>query len=448
MNLFDELRTKTNQYESLQLKHNPFSISPLFRNFRDKKAGKLEEPLFVLSNEQEEIFKILPYVQNKRVLVYGLFGVGKTSLIDALLYVGYNLHNRFCVRTIITEDNVAKAIQELLLSICFDLVWEISRKEVGKPWQALKKWFAERQYRDLLFDYLIRLAGSYTEKYEDNHSSRRKMAVHVTPFATGLQIESEQQRELKKSIQSYVEILPMRNVAEYLADFSEIVAQLGFKDIVIFIDEADHLPKTEEFLRFLTKSREILFCSGYTFFVAGSEDVAKYTEAMGAIFDKLVFLKPVDREIFEKILAARLYSLYPGRNISQLFAKDALDFIFENTGGINKLFLRMAENAVDVAAIKQHTLVSLNDCIETLDIGKNKITSTLATLDVAILRYLAKTGKKSPSDEDIQTAIGLKRVALRKQLEDLLERGYVRKEREGKKYLYFVASQYKSYFES
>ena len=66
MNVFDRLRKNCNQYDILGLKENPFSISPLFRNFRDKNICEKEEPLFVLSPDQEEMFQILPVLKDKR----------------------------------------------------------------------------------------------------------------------------------------------------------------------------------------------------------------------------------------------------------------------------------------------------------------------------------------------------------------------------------------------
>ena len=65
------------------------------------------------------------HLKERRCLIYGGYSVGKTTLIDLVLYLAYNFHNRFCVRVIVTEDNVARAINELL-RLCDETIPPVS----------------------------------------------------------------------------------------------------------------------------------------------------------------------------------------------------------------------------------------------------------------------------------------------------------------------------------
>ena len=446
MGEYGYLKTEKNIYAAMHLAQNPFDIFPLFKDFRNKEACIKEEAVFLLPESLENKLEILTSIKDKRTLVYGLFGVGKTSFVDFILYITYHYRRRFCSRVIITEANVEKAINEFLLTICFDIVQEIEQRKLTKPLALIRKWVAEKRYGDALFDNMIRLAGNYTEKVEDNTIKVSQKGANVSLALTGGHLQYEEQIERRRCIQNYVQILPMKNIAQYLADFLEIVTQIGYESITIFMDEADHLGKLDEFLRMLTRSREILFTKGYTFFVAGSAEIAKYTEAVGAIFDKIVFVPPLTKDNFKRFLQNRVHNVAPKIGIEDLFEEESLDFIFEQSKGISKTLLRLTENALDFAASKNDEKVSIAHCLESQDTDYNKIEQVLKKSHLALLKYLAGISYTSASDEKLQQLVGVKRIQLRNLLEELLQLGYVRKESRGKTKYYSISSQYKNYF--
>jgi DNA-binding transcriptional ArsR family regulator len=443
---YEYLKKDLNQYASLNLASNPFTIAPLFRSFKNLKKCEKEEAIFVMPQEIEKEIQTLVHMQDRRALIYGLYGDGKTSLVDFILYLAYNFHKRLCLRVIITEDNVERAIHEMLLAVCFEILAELSSRPILKPLDALRKWYMERQRADFFIENILKLMGKYTETQENNHSSKKQHNLKASLGVIQADYGSSEEIEIRKSIQSYVEILPMRKVADYLEEFVQIAQEMGFRDIVIYIDEADHLRQLDRFLNMLTRAREVLFTPGYTFFVAGSVEIAKHTEAMGAIFDKLIFVPSANHLIFREILDRRIRAINSTLAILDIFEEDALQLILEKTRGVRKSFLRMAENALDTAGTAGSKKVTSEHCWQILSTSEDKISANLKESHLKILKYLAQHESASPSDLSFQEQLQVKRVQLRNILEELGALGYVRKEAKGRKIYYQIAVPYRPYF--
>ena len=443
---YQHLKQNYNQYSCLGLSKNPFAIAPLFRSFKEKKKCELEEELFVLPQGLEHEIQTLIQMQDRRSLIYGLYGVGKTSLVDFILYLAYNFHKRMCLRVVINENNVERAIHELLLAVCFEILAEISSRTLLQPLVALKKWLVEYQRADFIMENILKLMGKYTEIEQRAQSSIKKRNLNASAGIIQGGYSFSEEIEVRKSIQSYVEILPMRKVADYLEDFFAIAQQLGFKDIIIYVDEADHLTQLESFLSMLTRSREILFTSGYTFFVAGSVEIAKHTESMGAIFDKLIYIHPADRLNFREILDLRIKMTNSKLGILDVFDEESLVLIFEKTKGVRKNFIRLAENALDLAASTSQNKVCVEHCQQIISTGEDKVSVSLKESHIRILKFLAENNLVTPSNLDFQSFVKVKRVQLRNLLEELFGFGYVKKFPKGRAVYYQISSQYKPYF--
>jgi DNA-binding transcriptional ArsR family regulator len=446
MGVAKELKQTQSQYSLFRLSENPFKIEPLFRDFRNKQLCSEQEPLFVAPENLRLHLNNLCHLKDRRCLIYGGYGVGKTTLIDLILYLACNFHNRFCVRVILTEDNVERAINEMLLSLCLDIIDEISYRSVGRPIMAIKKWLIERKFGDTLLTSMAKLIGRYTEESLQVAKTAKKKSLQVSPMGVGIGLNVEHEIETRRSIQSYVDVLPMRCVGGYLEDMLCIVKQIGYRDIVIFIDEADHLSKIDAFLRMLTKAREVLFSTGFTFLVAGSPEIAKYIESIGIIFDKTIFVEPATRNEFEEILNCRIRSHNAVLAVGNIFAAQAMEAIYESTKGIRKQFIRLAENSLDIAAAHGDNVVGEAHVMEAIGMGKDQIQISVSDSQMRILKSLARLGPSSPSDQVFQNSVRLKREALRLLLEELYEHGYVNKDKQGRRTLYSVATPYKPYF--
>ncbi|NUM36068.1 MAG: hypothetical protein HUU50_16120 [Candidatus Brocadiae bacterium] len=446
MDDFQKYKKQISKYSLFGLQENPFSISPLFRSFKNKNLCQKEETIFTIPNELDQEIEILISMYNCRVLIYGLYGVGKTSLADFVLYLSHNFHRHFCSRVIITQDNVHRSIQEMLFTLTMDIISEISQKSILHPIQSLKKWWAEKQHNDTLIDTMFKLVGTYSENMEEGKHTKNKKNWQIAPYGLGASYSFEKEIEIRKSIQAYVEILPLRKITEYLEQFLEIIQAIGYKDIFIFIDEADHLEKTDEFIRMLTKAREVLFSSGYSFFIAGSIQLARYLESMGTIFDKTILVQPANWFSFFDTIEKRLQSQNAQLKALDIFEEKALQMIYSKSKGVHKSFLRLAQNALDRAAIESSNKIEISHCEYVLASAKDEVTHLLKETHIKILKYLSKNSFSSPSNRDFQNAIELKRVQLRSILEDLILQGYLHKEKKGRETYYSLSAQYLPYF--
>lgn len=440
------IKANHNIYSIMGFATNPFSITPLFRSFKSLRECEKDEKLFILPESVTRELNIFTRLENKRVLVYGHYGVGKTSLVDFIMYINYHYRHKFCVRLIITEDNVQQAMNEILLNICQEILSELANKRITQPISAIRKWIAEQHYSDLLLENILKLMGSYEETKEQSQVQRKKSNVSLAPQGVGVAQSNEEEIHLRKTIQSYVQVLPMRKIIEYLELFYEIIQKLGFQEIVIFIDEADHLENIDRFLSLLTKAREILFSRGYTFFVCGSIEIAKFAESMGSIFDKLFVVQPADRILFQEILEARIKVANPQLSIFDIFEHKALDMLYEFSNGIQKYFIRMAENALDMAVSRGEKKIDEKHCTQVLESNKDSVSISLSDTELAIMDHLSQKGASSSSDLKFQKDVNISRAQLRKILDDLFQRGYLHKEKKGRRNYYALTAQYFPYF--
>ena len=222
---------------------------------------------------------------------------------------------------------------------------------------------------------------------------------------------------------------------------------MGYSDIVIFIDDADHISKIDQFIKMLTRSREILFAEGYTFFVSGSPEIAHYTESIGSIFDKTLFVGPADYPSFCSILEQRIKACSPSKNL-KLFSPQALKAIYEISKGIRKQFLRLAENALDNAVMQTATRIEVEHTVEAVQQNQDRIAGNLGTTQRKVLKILTDLGPSSPSRPELQKATNLTRSALAKILKILSEENYLICKRQGRQILYSISSIYLPYFEN
>ena len=162
-----------NPFQALKLPKNPFNISPLFGNFRDKALSKIDEEHIVLPKYLDDEIVPLLISNGLKILPYGEYGVGKTSFINFLLYLSFNNHGKFAVRIIITEENIKSATNELLFTICHDIIRYMKPKFADKL-GALRKLKVKLRYGAFLIEEIQKLQGAYEEqktKNPDHHIS-------------------------------------------------------------------------------------------------------------------------------------------------------------------------------------------------------------------------------------------------------------------------------------
>lgn len=446
MGEFDKFKRTTNPYTIVGLAENPFNVSPLFERFRDKKLCIKDEKLFVLPEKLERELEILLSLKDRRVLPCGAYGVGKTTFLNFLMYLSFHYHKRFPTKIIITSENVEKASNELLFTLCIDIIDIIKQIAFTRPMNALRRLVVSLKHRDYLFDTLGRVIGSYEE--EESRAKKRigKIEAKFEPGGIGADYERLSENTLITSIKSFVESLPMKKIGEYLDSFALIVKELGYEEILITIDEADHLPNIDEFLSLVTRSRLIFFTSGYSFLVAGSPEIAHHTKVMGTVFDKTLFLEPCSREFLKEVFNKRINALNSSIRINNLFEKDTVDEIYSYSQGILKYAIRLAENSLDECITRREKKVTRRHIMDAIGKGQNEIKKMLSTTEMGVLSLLSEVGESSPSTKTLQNSSGMSRSSLYRILESLAEKGFVRRRKEGKKIYYAILPAYKNYF--
>lgn len=441
MGELDRFKGTQNPYNILGFKENPFSIAPLFEEFRNKELSEKDEKLLVLPEKLKRELSILLRMKGRRVMSYGEFGVGKTTFINFLMYLFFHYHKKFSTKIIVTEENLKKAANELLFSLCSDIIDIIKDTSLKKPRDAVRKIIIDLRHKDFLFDALAKLIGEYEERRGKIKQKEYGIGGKVEPAGVGAEIKYSAGAETITSIKSYVDTIPMKKIEDYLNNFADIVNKLGYNEVVIGIDEADHLPNIGEFLKLIIRSRLIFFAPGYSFLVAGSPEIARYTEEMGRVFDKLLFFGFSTKKFIQQVFQKRITALNPSLQLSDIFEESVIDEIYSYSQGALKYALRLAENAIDECVASKERKVRKSHVVET--IKKDEIKEMLDENEKKILTALTKLGKSSSSNKELQRLSNLSRPSLHRILKGMLKRGLVRRHKEGKTDFYSPTLAYK-----
>jgi len=424
-------------YSVFKLSRNPFSIAPLFSDYNNKERCKMDEGLFVVTKEARDA--VISFGLGKRIMTWGKIGVGKTTLLNMLLYLARFRESCLPIRVIIKEDNVGRAVQELLYTCCFELVNELKRRKITEPLKSARRWLLDKRYADRLYDFMCRLIGAY----EEERGEERKVSVAAGVSAV-LETGMETEDVTIKSFKTYVENLPVKMIEEYLKEICKLVKELGYKGIVFALDEADHIPRVEKVLGMFTVSREIFFASkNCTFIVAGSPDIIaqdKKKEIVG-IFDSIIEIKRLRESEIMEVFSKRLKSENEYLTLNNVFTPEAMKAIMNYSDGVLKTAIRLAENALDEAASLRECPVSVKHINAAFTRTRADISVRLPEHILQVLKALHELGEASPSDEAFQAKAGLSRPRLTLILGSLYEEKLVGRLRKGRKIVYKVPPQ-------
>lgn len=424
-------------YSVFKMSRNPFSITPLFSDYDNKERCKMDEGLFVVTKESRDV--VISFGLGKRIITWGKIGVGKTTLLNMLLYLARFRESCLPIRVIIKEDNVGRAVQELLYTCCFELVNELKRRKITEPLRSAKRWLLDKRYTDRLYDFMCRLIGAY----EEGRGEERKVSVAAGVSAV-LEAGMETEDVTIKSFRTYVENLPVKMIEEYLKEICKLVKELGYDGIVFALDEADHIPSVEKVLGMLTVSREIFFAStDCTFILAGSPDILaqdKKNEIVG-IFDSIIEIKSLRESEIMEAFSKRLKSENEHLTLNDVFAPEAIKAIMNYSGGVLKVAIKLAENALGEAASLRECPVSAKHINAAFTRTRADIAVRLPEHMLQVLRALHELGEASPSDKTFQAKASLSRSRLTLILGSLYEEKLVERLRKGRKIVYKVPPQ-------
>lgn len=441
MNAFEDIWRLRPDYSLLGFKSNPFTITPLFFNYSDKALSERDEKLFVPTESARQ--SVTSFGLGKRLLVWGEVGVGKTTIMNMLLYLGSSREDLLPIRVVIKEDTVSRAVQELLYNYCFGLISELRKKKLAKPVESAKKWLLEKKYADKLYDFMTRLMGPFEEEIsaEKRVSSRAGLSVAV-------QAETAGEEALTSSLRTYVQSLPIRAVQDRLVELQALTSSLGYRGVVFAIDEADHIEQIDKVLAMLTASREIFFTSqSYAFVVAGSKDLADQDRRgeVSGIFDSTIHVGRLREDDIKQALFRRVQLENPELTLQKVFDNEALIAILQHCGGILKTTLRLAENALDEAAAQRASRINLKHVMAASRRASVSLLSNLKDYEINVLRVLSRLGQASPGDREFQRRAQLSRPRLTTVLNALLDKRMVDKAKKARKNVYCVKPHIKAF---
>ena len=442
MSSLKQLWDQKKDYSAFKLSKNPFSIAPLFQDYLNVDKCRGEEALFVITKEIENAMKT--FELGRRILIWGEIGVGKTSLLNMLLYYAYARRKCLPIRVILAESNIERSVQEILYNFCFELIEDLKRKTISKPLTAVKKWILDRRFADKLYDFMYRLAATAFEE-EKVKETTKKMEGGIK-VGTGLvsgEIGAGGEVSTTQSFKTYVENLPVRVIKDHLEIISELVNDLGYEGVVFAIDEADHIPDVQKVIRALTVSREIFFTSEkYTFVLCGSPEMIRIDrkkEILG-IFDSDVHVKQLDDDMIRNVFSKRVEFASSEANVSlnEVFDEKSLSAILMSANGKLKFAFKIAQNALDEAAYNKRKKVNVKDVESALSRMQASIEVSLEPSEQTVLDALGKLGAMSASDSKLQKETGLSRPSLDRILRLLYQKGLVASTKKGRKVLYNV----------
>jgi len=438
MTTFEEIWKLKPDYSKFGVSRNPFSIDPLFQDYKDKEKCENDEKLFVATKEAKDAVICLGL--GKRNVCWGEIGVGKTTLLNMLLYLARFRDNCLPIRVIIKEDNVDRAIQELLYTYCFDLISELKEKRVTEPMKSARKWLLEKRYADKLYDFMCKLIGAYEEEKVKETKISAAAGVSV-----GLEAGLETEAVTVSSFKTYVENLPVKMIEERLREIQELVQKLGYKGTVFALDEADHIPDVSKVLSMLTVSRELFFASkNFTFIVAGSPEMIEQDRKreITGIFDAHIYLRKLKADDLKVALSRRIQAEKETLSLTDVFETEAIELIIKNSGGILKLAMKLAENSLDQAAVSPERKVQPLHVNAAIARVRTDIQFDLSETELRVLKALHKLGKASPSDKAFQKEAELSRPKLNTVVRELNRKKIVGFSRKGRKIFYTLNSVY------
>lgn len=435
---FDDLLKLRPDFEPMGLSRNPFSIHPLFSDLNDDEACKRDEGLFFKSHESEEVAKDIGH--GRRLLVYGDIGVGKTTLLNLALYLA-KLREKFLpVRILVSEENVVRAVQEILYTVCMELIAQVKARKLTKPLETIQRWLLEKRRGDTLYGYLSRLIGPFEEETVTSKKTTRGLGGELGTGAVPggkLTLGTDTEQTIENRFRSHVENLPAKIIETYLKDLTEIAEQIGYSGIVVGIDEADHIRDLSKVVGMLTVTRGLFFTSDKQFFVvAGSNELVKQSNVTEGIFDSLINLKALSFDDMNLMLQKRINQENARISLTALFDASALRIIHDVSRGFPKLALRMAENALTEAAIQRAKRVEKKHVAKVIEKIGSQASAILGVSETRVLSTLREIGKASPSSNSLQKKTDLSRQQLDRILRRLYENGLVLRSKKERAYFY------------
>jgi len=412
----------------------------LFSSPESDELSKKDRGLFVTRPEAKEAIKA--FGTGRRILIYGDVGSGKSSLLNLLLYVSRTEQSYMPVRVLLGEQNVKRSVQEILYTVCMEIVTQVRNRRISRPVDAIKKWLLEKRSSDDFYDYMARLIGGFEEEKSVQSKKTAKLSGSIgTGIVPGGSISGgiDSEDTIETRFKSKVENLPSKVIESYLQQMIVAAEKIGYGGIAIGIDEADHIANVDDVVSMLTVSRGIFFASDKQIFVvAGSMELSRRTELTRGVFDAMIYVESVPIEVIKDILDKRIRHANSKRSLSSTFDNEAVKAIYSYSDGLPKDALRLAANALAEATIANEDPVKGAQVKQAQSRSMTHLKQTLSPSERKVFDALNKIGESSPSSEELQTITNLSRQQLDRILRLLASQNKVRRKKVGKSFNYYI----------
>jgi len=435
---------------SLNLTGNPFEDFELFEETLDEETIETHKTWFKDRAEiAQKLFLGIASSSSYKVVLHGDLGAGKSSLLNRILYdarkggyfaTKYRMSSSSAENMEIFEKELLKAFGE---EITREALRNKSFRDVLK---SIVKSDTKRDLKQLSLIAMLYSSGQVTIKEGKVETTGLSATIGIPILKADVSGEEQEYIEISR-----VETLSHMVFARLLRDGIGLLKELGYKGVVIAIDEIDKLEEKFE-TRILTIVKDTFYPSALCHLLL----VMRTRDGRKMIHPDIFFYEPVHplakRYIYEFL--EELYSskaIDKKKSLQSLMHRTILDKIYENSDGRIRPILKDLSSCIITAAMLGKT--HIDDAIY----KRTKVTDPLYAYvsalrptdhEYRILSYLLQNESTYVRDPKLSRYCGLAKSALGSKLGDLSNRHLVISQKEGRKLVFSIDPAIKSIVKS
>lgn len=426
----------------LNLKKNPFEVFELFSEGLSEEELKKHETIF--QNRETISSLLLNAIRTRRsfkVVLHGMAGVGKSSILNLVLYILRRERRYLAFKLNINDDlikNPNLLIKELLGHFGGTILDDALKAEgIMERLQAIVKRRKER--RELRQIALLALLYSNERLSFESGSGgliRAKLTIGIKPLE--FEVTAEDADQVK--IVAEQTRIPGTLLSEVLNGAFDLIQELGYEGAVIGIDDADKL--TEEGLeRALMSILKSLFypqAKYHLIVVMAERDGRK--KILSDIFT-YEYVRPFLKDDFMKALEAlyKSQAINLNKPLTEIFESSVLEIIYQRSEGKLRDAILDCGRCIDAACGLGKTQIDLNTY--EISLASDEIQAYIKSLDrddphMKIIRFLYERGPTYTRNKALQTYVGVSAGRVSQIFNELNQRKIVSKTKMGRKVIY------------
>lgn len=392
-------------WELLGFKHYPFSVNPI--------STKTIE-LFTGHEKEIQICKNMLADNNMRLIIEGARGVGTTSFANYLKF-SEQAKKKYLAPRVEVSVEAHWNLESLLTAVISNIVREMEITD-------------SKIIKSKIFTNAKALSYRLSEAYNN---------FGVTAFSVGASYG-------KSGSVSQPSFIPSTTLGHHLHDLGILASKAGYKNgILVQLNNLDlNVVHSEEHLSYLfNAARDFLQIENISWLLVGdvgiSSFIAKRVDRLDDIISDRVFIKPLDKTNYHKLLNKRIEHYRLNKKSEFPLNQDIFDYLYDITGGRLRYIFGLAHsllNRLQIGKLVQKVSFDLaKDTITTL--AQERMDQfSLSKTELDVIHYLVNR-----SEVNVITIVketGKNRTFISKIMNDLLEKKCVVVRREGKERMY------------